>query len=286
MIGKKVSHYNILSKLGEGGMGVVYKSRDTKLNRIVALKFLSSHLTNNAEANQRFIREAHAAAALNHPNICTIHDIGEFDDQIYIVMEYIEGQSLENELKSEPLQLTSIMKIIEQVCDGLKEAHNNGIIHRDIKPGNIMITAGQQVKIMDFGLAHTIGQTKITQHGSIRGTTAYMSFEQANSMDVDQRTDIWSLGVVLYEMLTGQLPFTGDSEQVVIYSILNKEPKPITNLRKDISGRLQEIVNRTLSKNINKRYQKVSEFSNDLKEYESIIYSTMHDVWNYFPFNE
>ena len=257
MIGKTIHQYTILEKIGSGGMGVVYKAEDSKLNRIVALKFLSHHLTNDEEAKQRFVREARAAASLNHPNICTIHDIGEFDNKIFIVMELLEGQSLEDEIKSGSLQISSAVEIFEQICDGLKEAHRNGIIHRDIKSANIMITASQQVKIMDFGLARSVSQTRITQDGSTTGTTAYMSFEQASGVDVDHRTDIWSLGVVFYEMLTGQMPFRGDSEQVVIYSILNKDPEPITQFRKDIPNKLEKIVNKTLSKNIDKRYQNV-----------------------------
>ncbi len=264
MIGKTISHYKITEKLGQGGMGEAYKAEDIKLKRPVALKFLSPVLIQDAEAKERFIREACSAAALNHPNICTIHDIFEWDDQLYIVMEYVQGQNLDDILKSGLLPWTSATEIIEQVCEGLNAAHSNGIIHRDIKPSNIMLTESRQVKIMDFGLARSLKQTRLTKEGSSPGTVAYMSFEQASGQEVDHRTDIWSLGVVLYEMITGKLPFPGDVDQVVIYSILNKEPEPVTGMCPDVPIELERIINKALAKNPEERYQHVDEIQVDL----------------------
>jgi serine/threonine protein kinase len=264
MIGKTISHYKIIEKLGAGGMGTVYKAEDTKLHRIVALKFLSSLLTYNVEAKERFIREAQAAAALNHKNICTIHDIGEWEDQLFIIMEYIKGQNLDNKLKSDPFSVDQTIQTGIQICQGLQEAHKHGIVHRDIKSSNIMISENGQVKIMDFGLARSLKQTRLTKEGSSSGTVAYMSFEQASGQEVDHRTDIWSSGVVMYEMLTGKLPFPGDVDQVVIYSILNKEPEPVTGVRTDVPIELERIINKAMSKNPEERYQHINEIQADL----------------------
>jgi len=278
MIGKTIFHYKIIEKLGAGGMGTVYKAEDTKLHRIVAFKFLSSRLTYDVEAKERFIREAQASAALNHPNICTIHDIGEWKDQLFIIMEYIEGQSLDNKLKSGPFNVEQAIRIGIQICQGLQEAHKHGIVHRDIKSSNIMITENGHVKIMDFGLARSLKQTRLTKEGSSLGTVAYMSFEQASGQEVDHRTDIWSLGVVMYEMITGKLPFPGDVDQVVIYSILNKEPEPMTDFRAEIPRILEQIVKRMLHKEIHNRYQNVSEITSDLKKLKPPFELTKEDA--------
>ena len=221
MIGQTVSHYKILEKLGEGGMGVVYKAEDTKLERTVALKFLSPRAIGTAEEQVRFVREAQAAAALNHANICTIHEIDEHDGQRFIAMEFVEGQSLKAKIGSGPLPLDDAVDIAAQVGEGLREAHEKGIVHRDVKSANIMVTPRGQVKVMDFGLAKAPGRTQLTEAGTTLGTVAYMSPEQGRGDAVDARSDIWSLGVVLYEMVSGQLPFEGDHEQAIIYAIIN-----------------------------------------------------------------
>ena len=236
MIGKTISHYKILEKLGEGGMGVVYKAEDTKLKRIVALKFLPLHTLASAEEKSRFVHEAQAAAALNHANICTVYEIDESEGQTFIAMEYIEGQNLKQKVGSSPLKLEETLDIAMQVAQGLHEAHEKEIVHRDIKTANVMTTSKGQVKIMDFGLAKLREQTKLTKTGTTMGTAAYMSPEQTQGEEVDQRTDIWSLGVLLYEMLTGKLPFAGDYVQAVMYSILHEEPEPITGLRTGVNG--------------------------------------------------
>ena len=213
MIGKTISHYKIISKLGEGGMGVVYKAEDTKLKRTVALKFLSPQAMGTEDEKARFIHEAQAAAALNHPNICTVHEIDETEGRSFIAMEYIEGRNLKDLIKSSPLNLEEGQKIGMQIAEGLKEAHRRRIVHRDIKPANIMITGEGRVKIMDFGLAKSQGRTQLTREGTTIGTVAYMSPEQSRGEEVDHCTDIWSLGVILYEMIAGSLPFKGDHEQ-------------------------------------------------------------------------
>lgn len=224
MIGRTISQYKVLEKLGEGGMGVVYKAHDTKLQRDVALKFLPHYLTSDSNEKERFYHEARAASALNHPNITTVYDINEFDNQIYLAMEFVEGQTLKNivlAMHSSPITINKILDIAIQVCDGLAAAHERGIVHRDIKSENIMLTPKGQVKIMDFGLAKVKGATKLTRTGSTLGTAAYMSPEQARGEEVDQRSDIFSLGVVLYEMLSGHMPFRGDHIAAIQYSIIN-----------------------------------------------------------------
>jgi serine/threonine protein kinase len=234
MIGKTISHYKIIEKIGEGGMGVVYKAEDTRLERTVALKFLPQEYTRDAYAKERFIQEARAAAVLDHPNICTVYEIDEVDGQTFIAMAYIKGQNLKDRLKSGFLELEEALEITTQVAKGLQEAHDNGIIHRDIKPANIMITEKGQAKITDFGLAKLSWGVDLTKTATIMGTVAYMSPEQAKGEKIDQRTDIWSLGAVLYEMLSGEPPFKSYHDQAVLYSILNKDPAPITKIRKDI----------------------------------------------------
>ena len=266
MIGKTISHYKILEKLGEGGMGIVYKAKDTKLDRLVALKFLPPHLLGSEEEKTRFVHEAKAAAALNHNNICTIHEIDEFHGQTFIAMEYIEGQSLKEKIEHGPLKIEEVISIAAQIAEGLNKAHDQGIVHRDIKPANILISSDGVVKIVDFGLAKLAGQTKLTKTGSTLGTVSNMSPEQAKGRDVDNRTDIWSLGVVLYEMITGQLPFKGDYEQAVVYSIVNEEPEFITKLRTDTPSGLEKIVEKAISKNADKRFQSMEDMKSELQK--------------------
>ncbi len=232
MIGQTVSHYQITDRLGQGGMGVVYKAQDTKLDRSVALKFLSTSALPTDDDKARFHREAKAAAKLNHPHIATVYEIDETDDgQAFIAMEYVEGETLAEKIKHGPLKLQEAITIATQVAEGLQAAHERGVVHRDIKSSNVMLTAKGQVKIMDFGLAKTEAATMLTKEGTALGTVAYMSPEQARGEAVDHRTDLWSLGVVLYEMTSGRLPFAGDYEQSIIYSILNEDPEALTGLR-------------------------------------------------------
>jgi len=266
MIGQIVSHYKILEKLGEGGMGVVYKAEDTKLKRTVALKFLPPELTKDPEAKERFIHEAQAASALDHNNICTIHGVGETDDgKLYIVMACYEGKTLKNKIAYAPLNVEEAIDIMIQVAQGLSKAHEKGIIHRDIKPANILLTEDGIVKMLDFGLAKLRGLTKLTKTGSTVGTLLYMSPEQAKGENVDHRTDIWSLGIVLYEMMTGQLPFKGEYEQAIIYQIINATPEPITSLCSRVPMELERIVNKCLEKSADERYQTAVDLIADLK---------------------
>ncbi|UCE06600.1 MAG: protein kinase [bacterium] len=274
MIGKTVSHYKILEKLGEGGMGVVYKAEDTKLKRTVALKFLPPALSSNQEAKERFIQEAQAASALEHPNICTIYEIDETEDgQMFIVMACYEGETLKKKIQREPLDLESAIDIASQIAAGLARAHEAGITHRDIKPANIMVTERDEVKILDFGLAKLAGRAQLTKTGSTVGTVAYMSPEQAQGQEVDPRTDIWSFGVVFYEMITGQLPFRGEYEQAIMYSILNEEPEPMTSVRTGIPITVEKIAHKAITKVPANRYQRMDELAADLikvkKEFES-----------------
>ncbi len=224
MIGQTISHYKILEKLGEGGMGIVYMAEDTKLDRLVALKFLPRHLSQSEEEKQRFIHEAKAASALDHNNICTVYEIGETkpatgkpgDGQMYIAMAYSEGESLKEKIERGPMAIEEAIDIATQISRGLTKAHSKKIVHRDIKPANLLITEDDTVKIVDFGLAKLAGRTMLTKEGTTLGTAAYMSPEQTQGADVDHRTDIWALGVVLYEMITGKQPFHGDYEQAVL----------------------------------------------------------------------
>jgi len=265
MIGKTISHYRILEKLGEGGMGVVYKAQDTKLDRIVALKFLPKHLLCDEEAKTRFVHEAKAASALNHNNITTIHDIDQVEDQCFISMEYIEGKSIKELVKEKTLSVKEILDIAIQVGEGLNAAHKKDIIHRDIKSDNIMLTDEGVVKIMDFGLAKLKGVTKLTKTGATLGTIQYMSPEQAQGMEIDQRSDIFSFGVVLYEMITGQLPFKGEHEAAIFYSIINETPEPLARYKANAPEELQRIVEKALQKDPNTRYQTAADIVADLK---------------------
>jgi len=246
-------------------MGVVYKAEDTKLRRTVALKFLPPELTHIPEIKERFIREAQTAAGLDHPNICTVYEFDEDKEKSFISMAYVEGQNLKEKIESGPLELEEALRIATQVAEGLQEAHKKGIIHRDIKSANIMIDERNLAKIMDFGLARKTGGTLITKDGTAMGTVAYMSPEQARGEEVDHRTDIWSFGVVLYEMLTGQLPFKGEHDQGVVHSILNTKSKPITELRSEIPVSIGQVVAKALEKNPDERYRQIDELLDDLK---------------------
>jgi tRNA A-37 threonylcarbamoyl transferase component Bud32/tetratricopeptide (TPR) repeat protein len=264
--GKPVAgKYKIIEELGRGGMGVVYKAEDTKLKRPVALKFLSPELTRDSEVRERFIMEAQSAAVLSHPNICTVYEIEEEEGKSFIAMEYIKGQSLKQWIEKGPLKIEDLLSIGIQVAEGLHEAHTKGIVHRDIKSSNIMITDKGLTKLMDFGLAKLKGQTKLTKEGAILGTVAYMSPEQAKGEEVDLRSDIWSLGVVLYEMVSGLMPFKGTRDQTVIYSIKNEEPEPLTALRTGVPMDLERIIQKCLSKKSTERYQHTDELIVDLQ---------------------
>ena len=272
MIGQTISHYKILEKLGEGGMGVVYTAKDTKLKRTVALKFLPPDLTRDEDAKERFIHEAQAASALDHSNICTIYEIAETDDgQSFIAMAHYDGETLKEKIARGPLQDEGAVNITIQVAQGLSRAHESDIVHRDTKPANIIVTDRGEVKILDFGLAKLAGQTKVTKTGTTVGTAAYMSPEQARGEAVDHRTDIWSVGVMLYEMLTGQLPFKGDYEQAILYSIINEEPKALRKINPAVSPELEHIVNRALKKKPESRYSSAAELLKDLKRYQESL---------------
>ena len=263
--------YKIAEVLGRGGMGIVYKAEDTKLKRKVALKFLPPELMLEEEAKERFVLEAQAAAALSHPNICTIHEIDEEEGKSFIAMEYVEGQSLRAKIERGPLEEQEALDIAIQIAEGLDEAHKKGIIHRDIKSANIMVTEKGQAKVMDFGLAKVTGGTLLTREGTTLGTVAYMSPEQARGEEVDFRSDIWSLGVVMYEMLSGQLPFTGDREASVLYSVVHEEPKPLKAIKSGIPAELQQIIYNALKKKRESRYSSTSEMLKDLKKYQDVL---------------
>ncbi len=263
MIGAILSHYKILEKLGEGGMGVVYKAEDTKLRRIVALKFLPRGLEANEPERARFLQEAQAASALNHPNVCTIYDIAEHESQQFIVMEFVDGKTL-RQLVPVQKQQTAIDYAI-QIGEALQEAHSKGIVHRDIKTDNVMVNSQNRVKVTDFGLAKLKGSLKLTRTSSTVGTLAYMAPEQIEGGEVDARSDIFSFGVLLYEMLTGHLPFRGEHEAAMVYSIVNEEPVPVQDYLTDISPELVHILNRAMEKDPEDRYQFVHEMVIDLR---------------------
>ncbi|MGB2866811.1 MAG: protein kinase [Bacteroidota bacterium] len=281
MIGQSISHYKILEKLGEGGMGVVYKAHDAKLDRFVALKFLPQHLTTNEEEKLRFLQEARAASSLNHANVCTIHAIEEYDlpadsargvaanaqegKQQFIVMEYVDGTTLREKLLHGPIGIKDAIAYAVQIAEALLEAHNKGIVHRDIKGDNIMVNAKNQIKVMDFGLAKLKGSLKLTRATSTVGTLGYMAPEQIQGGEADARSDIFSVGVVLYEMLTTHLPFRGEHEAAMMYSIVNEEPIPIQTYVPGISSELTHILGRTLEKDPADRYQTVNDLLIDLR---------------------
>ena len=280
MIGQTISHYHILEKLGEGGMGVVYKAQDTKLDRLVALKFLPDRVQRDESAKARFIQEARSAAGLNHPNICTVHGVEDVDGSLFIVMEYVEGGELGGKI---PFAKTEeAIKVAAQIGEALQEAHAKGIVHRDIKADNIMLTAKGQAKVMDFGLAKLKGALKLTRTSSTVGTLGYMAPEQVQGEEADTRSDVFSFGVLLYEMLTGKLPFRGEHEAAMVYSIVNEEPQDITSLKPDLSPFVVNLINRCLEKDPDDRYQTmqdaVSELRRSLKKTSRVLRKSRSNV--------
>jgi serine/threonine protein kinase/Tfp pilus assembly protein PilF len=265
MLGKTVTHYKILEKIGEGGMGTVYRAEDAKLNRVVALKFLNPQSFESTEHRQRFIREAQVAAALDHPNICTIYEFDEDGEHIFMAVAYVEGEDLKQRIKRGPLPLETVMDFATQIAHGLEAAHKKGVIHRDIKSANIMITEDGQAKITDFGLAKIVGSKEISKMTASIGTAAYMSPEQGRGEKADHRSDIWSLGVVMYEMLTGELPFSGNYDAAVVYSLINENPRPMVDFNPDVPGEVQRIVERAMAKHPDNRYQNAAEMIDHLK---------------------
>jgi len=260
MIGKIISHYKILENIGRGGMGVVYRAEDINLKRTVALKFLPSSSSYDEEAKRRFIHEAQSASALDHPNICTIYEIGESEDgQLFISMALYNGETLKEKIAKRKIDADEAIDITRQICSGLDKAHQSNIVHRDIKPANIFITTDGIVKILDFGIAKVKGHTRLTLTGATAGTLEYMSPEQARGEEIDQRTDIWSAGVIMYEMLTGRLPFRGEYDQALIYSILNQTPD-----LNEIPKILINFIKKATAKSAPERYQNAKEMIGDL----------------------
>jgi len=268
VIGRRVSHYQIIEQLGGGGMGLVYKARDTRLDRDVALKFLPKEWSHDPLLRERFSREARAASALDHPHICTVYDIGETDDgQFFIAMAYCTGPTLKHRIREGPMPLEQAVDLAIQIASALESAHEAGIVHRDIKPANILLTDRDQVKVVDFGLAKLAGEAAVTREGAVIGTPAYMSPEQATGDDVDGRSDLWALGAVLFEMLTGRRAFAADHERAVLYAILSSDPTSISRLRPDVPAELQRIVRRLLKKDPQERYQTAGEVLGDLRRF-------------------
>jgi eukaryotic-like serine/threonine-protein kinase len=265
LVGKTISHYRIIERIGAGGMGVVYKAEDTKLGRTVALKFLPPEMTRDRKAKERFVQEARAASAIEHSNICTIFEVDEIeDDRIFIAMACYEGRTLKDRIAEGPLEIREALDIASQAAHGLAKAHAHGIVHRDIKPGNIFITDDHEVKIVDFGLAKLAGQVRLTSTGKTMGTVSYMSPEQARGEETGPKTDIWALGVVLYEMVTGEVPFKGDYDVAAIYSIMNDAPPAMSGIRPGMPEELENIVKKALARNQTDRYENANEMLSDL----------------------
>jgi TolB-like protein/predicted Ser/Thr protein kinase len=265
MVAETVSHFRVLERLGGGAMGVVYLAEDLQLGRRVALKLLPPELTRDDSAKARFIVEARTASSLDHPNICPVHEVGETaDGHVFLAMAYCEGETLRARLEGGPLRIADALDIAAQVAEGLSEAHAHGIVHRDIKPANLMVAKSGRVRIVDFGVAKLVGHATLTVPGLIVGTVAYMAPEQARGEAVDGRTDLWALGVVLYEMLTGRRPFAGESAEAVIYAILNREPEPIDRLRTDVPASAGRAIRRALAKDPRARYQQAEQMLADL----------------------